>query len=127
MSLHTDGPNSIGFVAVHLLVQQPKEAVSKEMTLGAIASCPELCLVATTALFVQKTSSMRAHLAKNHTLFLGFIKGNQPRSIRPSTMGTWIKKTLGECGVDISVHKGHSTRSVAATTARRRGVSVSQI
>ncbi|OAD76840.1 hypothetical protein PHYBLDRAFT_165342 [Phycomyces blakesleeanus NRRL 1555(-)] len=62
------------------------------------------------------TEHMRSSMPIDHTLFLGFVEGSQPHSIRPSTMSTWIKTTLSECGVNTTIHK--------ATLARRRGVPV---
>ncbi|KAL0082048.1 hypothetical protein F4703DRAFT_1117337 [Phycomyces blakesleeanus] len=95
--------------AVHLLVKKTKEGMMKDLTLSAIPSHLELCPVYTLTVFLQKTEHMRSSMPIDHTLFLGFVEGSQPHSIRPSTMSTWIKTTLSECGVDTTIHKGHST------------------
>ena len=49
------------------------------------------------------------------------------RPIASSGVSHWLKYVLKAVGLDVSIYKGHSTRSAAASVAKLKGVSTSDI
>ena len=58
-------------------------------------------------------------------LFLSYYHPHRP--IASSTVSRWLKYVLKTVGIDVSIYKGHSTRSAAASAAKLKGVSTSDI
>ena len=69
-----------------------------------------------------KTYERRTH---PDPLFLSYYRPHRP--IASSTISCWLKHVLKAAGMDVSTYKGHSTRSAAASAAKLKGVSTSDI
>lgn len=83
---------------------------------------PEICPATTVLAYLNRTSELRG--ACNSL----FISHRKPHAIVGSqTISRWIKSTLDECGIDVSVFSAHSTRHASTSRARRLGLSVDTI
>lgn len=57
-----------------------------------------------------------------------FISTRKPyKSVTTSTISRWIKKTMEESGIDISVFSAHSTRHASCSVAFKKGVNIDDI
>lgn len=82
--------------------------------------CPVACL----GFYVLVTDYLRTENNGNN-LFIGL---NAPHlAVTANTIGRWIKKYLGDSGIDTSVFSAHSTRGAAASKAAESGDSISSI
>jgi integrase len=82
----------------------------------------KLCLVCRLRDYIAETETVRD--AGKH-LLLSYIKPHRP--VSRDTIGRWIRSTLHDAGIDISVYKPHSTRSAAASAAARGGAPIDAI
>lgn len=82
---------------------------------------PTICPATTLLCYIECTSSLRS----SDDLFIGIRKPF--KSVGTQTLSRWIKRTLGECGVDTSVFSAHSTRHAASSHAHSLGVSLDTI
>ncbi|XP_049886177.1 uncharacterized protein LOC126380656 [Pectinophora gossypiella] len=82
---------------------------------------PSICPAKTLQIYISKTESLRT----SEMLFIGLKKPHN--AVGTQTLSRWIKRTLGECGVDTAVFTAHSTRHAAASAAHSLGVSVDTI
>lgn len=83
---------------------------------------PEICPANTLLSYLERTRELRGNC---HYLFISYRK---PHAIISSqSISRWIKLTLEECGVDVSIFSAHSTRHASTSRARRLGLSVDTI
>lgn len=83
---------------------------------------PDICPGKTLECYLKITQSLR-----NNTDFL-FLSTRKPyKPICSQTISRWVKRTLGMCGIDISMFSGHSTRHASTSAASRLGVSLDTI
>lgn len=82
---------------------------------------PTICPAAALLAYIDKTSSLR----KCETLFIGLKKPHL--AVGPQSLSRWIKRTLGDSGLDTAVFSAHSTRHAATSRARSLGVSIETI
>lgn len=81
--------------------------------------CPARCLVT----YIEKSSEYRVENQKN--LFISFKKPYN--KVTSQSLSRWIKDTLQDSGVDVTLYTAHSTRHAATSSARRKGVSLDSI
>jgi hypothetical protein len=85
----------------------------------------ELDPVACTMAYIEKTRPLRS-IINNSNLFVACVKPHKP--VVGSTVAGWIKKQLGEAGVDIVIRfSAHSTRGAAASKAAKAGIPIQAI
>lgn len=83
---------------------------------------PEICPVNTLDAYLNITDPLRI---QHSNLFISLRK---PHSIITSqTLSRWVKNTLEECGVDVSIFTAHSTRHAATSKAFKLGVNIDLI
>ncbi|XP_061721260.1 uncharacterized protein LOC133528068 isoform X1 [Cydia pomonella] len=82
---------------------------------------PEICPCAALHSYLDVTKSLRS----SDVLFVSLNKPH--RAITSQTLSRWIKNTLQECGIDISIFTAHSTRHAATSRAHRLGVNLDVI
>ena len=80
-----------------------------------------LCVVTTYKAYLTRTKRFR----KTNTLFLSTMRPHGP--ISRDSFGRWVKVTLGNAGVDLSVYGVHSTRSATTSSVCGAGVPVQVI
>lgn len=85
---------------------------------------PELDPVSCMLLYVDRTRPLRTDTNKD-SLFIACVKPHKP--VVGSTISGWLKKQLGEAGVDIGKFSAHSTRGAAASKAAAAGVPLQTI
>lgn len=80
---------------------------------------PEICPATTLLSYIDRTKNIKGNC---HYLFVSHRKPHARISPQPQTISRWIKRTLAECGVDVSTFTAHSTRhaSTSARPQRRR-------
>ena len=83
---------------------------------------PDLCVYKCLEDYLSSTEALRKG-AKN--LFISYVTPHKAVSV--STIRRWLKDTLRESGIDITVFSAHSTRSSSTSKAEARGVSLQQI
>ena len=84
---------------------------------------PEICVVELLKYYIEKTSNLRNEQCKNL-----FITVKKPfHSASSQTISKWIKNTLQEAGIDISIFTAHSTRHAATSAAFKNGVAIDVI
>ena len=81
---------------------------------------PAACL----RLYLQSTASLRND-ENNMYLFIGSVRPHNP--VVSSTLSGWVKRQIGEAGIDLTKFFAHSTRGVAASKAAAAGVPVQSI
>lgn len=81
----------------------------------------QICPATTLLCYVNRTRSLRG---SNYL----FVTSKRPhKAVTTQTLSRWIKCTLGESGVDISMFSAHSTRHATTSQARALGVNIDQI
>ena len=65
------------------------------------------------------------HSGDSQPLFVATQKPYSP--VSSTSIGRWLKLTLQDAGIDISVFKAYSTRGASSSAARQSGVSVKDI
>lgn len=82
---------------------------------------PSICPAETLLCYLNRTAPLR----KSDSLFVAIKKPHKP--VGTQTLSRWIKRTLSDCGIDVTVFSAHSTRHAATSRARSRGVSIDTI
>lgn len=82
---------------------------------------PAICPATTLLCYIERTSTLRT----SDVMFIGIRKPHKP--VGTQTLSRWVKRTLGECGVDTSTYSAHSTRHAAVSQAYLLGVSLDTI
>lgn len=73
--------------------------------------------------YLVKTKHIRSETSQN--LLLTYKRPHKPATTQ--TISRWIKQTLAECGVDVTMFSAHSTRHASTSAARSAGVSLETI
>lgn len=82
----------------------------------------DLCVATTLKEYLKRTESIRGDVKEL------FIAMKRPyKAVSSQTISRWIKKTLGQSGIDTNQFSAHSTRHVATSTAYKRGLDLSII
>jgi len=87
---------------------------------GNVQLCPVACLRE-----YIKTENHRNQSGDSQPLFLATQRPYSP--VSSTSIGRWLKLTLQDAGIDISVFKAHSTRGTSSSAARQSGVSMKDI
>lgn len=82
---------------------------------------PEICPAKALSSYIDRTKSLR----KSDSLFISFRKPHG--AVTSQSISRWLKCTLQDSGVDVSIFTGHSTRHAATSRAYNRGVNVDLI
>lgn len=88
---------------------------------GNVQLCPVPCLRE----YIKKTENHQNQSGDSQPLFLATQRPYSP--VSSTSIGRWLKLTLQDAGIDISVFKAHSTRGASSSAARQSGVSVKDI
>lgn len=83
---------------------------------------PDICPVLTLLAYLDLTSSLRGNV---DSLFIGVRKPH--KLVSAQTLSRWVKTTLGECGIDISIFTAHSTRHAATSKAHKLGINLETV
>lgn len=82
---------------------------------------PSICPATAIRTYIDKTSPLRHEHLDEHL----FISMRYPhKKVGSQTLGHWVKKTLHDSGIDISIFGAHSTRHASTSTAHRLGVNL---
>lgn len=82
---------------------------------------PEICPARTLVAYLDKTINLR----NSNQLFISHRKPFN--RVTSQTLSRWIKSTLKDSGIDVTVFSSHSTRHAATSMAYRQGVSLDAI
>lgn len=82
---------------------------------------PAICPAKTLISYLNKTASLR----KSDMLFISYKKPHAAVSIQ--TLSRWIKLTLRDSGIDVSIFSAHSTRHASTSQAYKQGVNIDLI
>ena len=97
-----------------------------DITFPAFPQDRRLCIVNYLKTYERKTKSFRqVHKDNPDPLFLLYYRPHRPTA--STTVSRWLKYVLKSVGIDVSIYKGHSTRSDAASAAKLKGVTTSDI
>ena len=88
-----------------------------------LASGGSLCPVLTKA-YIERTKPWREENSESK-FFLSFI--NPHKSLKPCTIGRWLKTVLANVGIDTTKFTAHSTRAASSSKMKVLGASVSEI
>ena len=113
--------NIIIFYIDSLLKTSKQSAHIKPIQLTSYDKCTNICIVRCVKHYLDITNS---HRTDDH-LLLSYIKPH--KAVGPETISRWIKSTLFEAGIDVSVFAAHSTRSAATSAGTRVGVPLDSI
>ena len=79
--------------------------------------------------YLNRTSLIRENLPtdkeEKHSLILSYYPPHRP--VKSATLARYVKDTLGEAGIDITVFTTHSTRSASTSKANNMGLSLKDI
>ena len=78
-----------------------------------------ICPVNALRAYVSQTVPIRQVTTSTH-LFITTVKPHKPAST--TTVGRWVKETLGLAGIDTTLFKAHSTRSASTSKASSEGL-----
>lgn len=81
----------------------------------------EICPANTLISYINRSKEFR----KSEQLFIGIRKPHN--CVTSQTISRWIKATLKDSGIDVSVFTAHSTRHAATSKAYRQGVNIDLI
>ena len=88
-------------------------------------TCIYRCLVE----YLRRTNLIRENLPtereEKHALILSYHPPHRP--VKSATLARYVKETLGEAGIDITVFTTHSTRSASTSKANNMGLSLKDI
>lgn len=84
---------------------------------------PGVCPASVLQKYLLETASIRPDYVDR--LIITFKKPH--RAATSQTIGRWLKQTLGDSGIDISIFGAHSTRHASTSAASRAGVSIDVI
>ena len=97
-----------------------------DVTFPAFPQDRRLCIVNYLETYERQTKSFRQVCKDNpDPLFLSYYRPHRP--IASTTVSRWLKYVLQSVGIDVSIYKGHSTRSAAASAVKLKGVCTSDI
>lgn len=97
-------------------------ALQPELVLPCFLERQEICPVHTLRSYINLTQSIRG---STEILFISLKKPHRP--VTSQTLSRWIKSTLDNCGINVSVFTAHSTRHAATSRAHQLGVSLDLI
>ena len=98
-----------------------------DITFPAFPQDRRLCIVNYLKTYERKTKYFRQVCKDNpDLLFLSYYRPHG-RPVASTTVSRWLKYVLKSVGIDVSIYKGHLTRSATASAAKLKGVSTSDI
>lgn len=112
---------SVTFKVPHLLKQSRPGHHLSDIVLRAYSQNEALCIVHTLKEYIERTKELRADV---HQLLIGTQKPH--KAVSKSTVARWIKLIMSKAGIDPKFG-AHSTRAVATSTAKQRGVPLNVI
>ncbi|KAH9631119.1 hypothetical protein HF086_008621 [Spodoptera exigua] len=83
---------------------------------------PEICPGKALLAYLEKTRLLRKDV---DSLFISLKKPY--RAVGPQTLSRWIKETLGDSGIDVTIFTAHSTRHAATSAAHNLGINLDLI
>jgi len=114
--------NQITILTNHLLKQSRPNFHLEPITLVNYPKHKKLCIVETFKQYLDRTASLRF---PNEPGLL--ISTQSPhKGITRATIARWVKNILTQAGID-ATFTAHSTRAVATSTAKARGISLDNI
>lgn len=100
-----------------------KNTIQPTLVLPYFPQQPEVCVATTLAVYLKRTRALRPP----DSIRL-FITHKKPyRQVSSQTLGKWIKRVMGQSGIDTSIFTAHSTRHASTSAASRKGVSIDVI
>ena len=88
-----------------------------DITFPAFPKDRRLCIVNYLKTYERKTKSFRqVHKDNPDPLFLSYYRPHRP--IASTKVFPWLKYVLKSVGIDVSIYKGHSNRSAAASASQ---------
>lgn len=104
------------------LIKSSKPGISQPiLCIPFFSEKPNICPGATLLCYIKKTAPIR----QNDNLFIAFKKPY--KTVTTQTISRWIKSTLSDCGIDVSVFTAHSTRHASTSRAYQKGVNIDVI
>lgn len=83
---------------------------------------PKICPLITLKAYLNRTEEIRKDVSQ---LLISYIKPYS--AITSKTVSRWLKETLTDSGIDVSIFQGHSVRSAGASAAKDSGVPLPNI
>ena len=91
-----------------------------DITFPAFPQDRRLCILNYLKTYKRRTKSFHQVCKDNpDPLFLSYYRPHRP--IASSTVSLWLKYVLKSVGIDVSIYKGHSIGSAAASAAKLEG------
>ena len=84
---------------------------------------PYLCVVRLIRLYLSKTSTLRKK--DDSSFFISYVAPHKP--VSPKTIARWVVETLEKSGINTTTFKAHSTRAASTSSARCKGLSLTEI
>lgn len=91
------------------------------VTIKAFNEDHHICPVTLLKDYIDQTAQLR----HSDLLFISFVKPHN--AVHIDTLRRWVLRTMSAAGVDINMFKAHSTRSAAASKAKRKEVPLQAI
>ena len=115
-------PEGAVFLPAALAKQCSPGRIIKEFFFPRFAENTKLCPVHSLCLYLERTRDLRGTADQ---LFIATIKPHLP--VTSSTIARWLKKVIGDSGIDTSIFKAHSVRSASTSVAANQGVTTEDI
>ena len=119
--------NGVTFRPAHLAKQNKSSKHRPDFFFPYFKDDPMICPVETLKAYEERTKEFRdLKSSKPKTLlFLSWIGEHKP--VTSSSIARWLKETMKDAGVDISIFKSHSVRGATCSKAAGVGVTTRQI
>lgn len=114
--------NQVTVMTNHLLKQSRPNFHLEPITLFKYPKNKQLCIVKTFEQYLSRTAGLRP--PEENSLLISTQSPH--KGVSRATIARWVKRILIRAGIDSSF-TAHSTRSVATSTAKLRGVSLERI
>ena len=123
-SYRSDG---VTFRPTHLAKQNRSSKHIPDFFFPCFKDDPILCPVVTLKAYEERTKEFRDFQSSTlkTCLFLSWIGKHNP--VTSSTIARWLKETMKDAGIDISIFKSHSVCGAACSKAAGAGVTTKQI
>jgi hypothetical protein len=96
-------------------------SVQPSLVLPFFVNNTKICPASALLNYIDRTNSIR----QCQNLFVAYKKPH--KAVSSQTLSRWIKSTLENSGIDVTIFSAHSTRHAASSAAKRLGVSIDTI
>ena len=121
-ALHITIVNGLCHIPLYTALKQTRHGKHlKPLGFAVFTSEPKLCVITNLCVYLKLTKPFRTDSA----LFLSYHRPH--RAVSKDTIARWSKGMMAASGIDTTLYVTHSSRSAAASFARKKGLTLNEI